>query len=211
MASNVSTNIESWKAKLDKALHEKNAFTDLLEKAEAKTGVRRLYMVLGLVVFLALYLMIGYGSQFLCNFIGFLYPAYTSVKAIESKEKDDDTKWLTYWVVYSAFALVEFFADIVLFWVPFYWFFKCCFLIYCMAPTSWNGSIIIYQKFIRPFVLKHQKKVDEAMGKVAEVASEVANEVAKFAKSKAQEAETAASEVASDAIKQRIADSSKMD
>ncbi|XP_074650533.1 receptor expression-enhancing protein 5-like isoform X2 [Tubulanus polymorphus] len=200
MASNVSTNIESWKAKLDKALHEKNAFTDLLEKAEAKTGVRRLYMVLGLVVFLALYLMIGYGSQFLCNFIGFLYPAYTSVKAIESKEKDDDTKWLTYWVVYSAFALVEFFADIVLFWVPFYWFFKCCFLIYCMAPTSWNGSIIIYQKFIRPFVLKHQKKVDEAMGKVAEVASEVANE-----------AETAASEVASDAIKQRIADSSKMD
>ena len=52
-----------------------------------------------------------------------------SVKAIESKEKDDDTKWLTYWVVYSAFSLVEFFADIFLFWVPFYWFFKVRFYI----------------------------------------------------------------------------------
>jgi receptor expression-enhancing protein 5/6 len=47
-----------------------------------------------------------------------------SIKAIESKEKDDDTKWLTYWVVYSTFHLLEFFADIFLFWIPLYWFFK---------------------------------------------------------------------------------------
>ena len=47
-----------------------------------------------------------------------------SIKAIESKQKDDDTKWLTYWVVYSVFHLMEFFADIFLFWIPLYWFFK---------------------------------------------------------------------------------------
>ena len=46
------------------------------------------------------------------------------VKAIESHNKEDDTKWLTYWVVYSAFALLEFFTDIFLFWIPFYWFLK---------------------------------------------------------------------------------------
>ena len=40
--------VENWQAKLDKVLHEKNAFTDLLEKVEAKTGVRRLYLVLGM-------------------------------------------------------------------------------------------------------------------------------------------------------------------
>ena len=39
--------VENWQAKLDKILHEKNAFTDLLEKVETKTGVRRLYLVLG--------------------------------------------------------------------------------------------------------------------------------------------------------------------
>ncbi|ELU03977.1 hypothetical protein CAPTEDRAFT_20933 [Capitella teleta] len=169
--------IEAFKAKLDKALHEKNAFTDILEKVEAKTNVRRLYLVMGLAAFLALYLMVGYGAQFLCNFLGFLYPAYASVKAIESKGKDDDTKWLTYWVVYSGFSLVEFFTDIFLFWIPFYWLLKCVFLLYCMVPTSWNGSIMIYNKVIRPFILKHQAKVDEALDKAAGVAQEVLDEV----------------------------------
>ena len=43
----VKQNVESWKNKLDKLLHEKNAFSDVLGKLEAKTGVRRLYIALG--------------------------------------------------------------------------------------------------------------------------------------------------------------------
>lgn len=43
------------------------------------------------------------------------------VKAIESPNKEDDTVWLTYWVVYALFALVEFFSDLLLFWFPFYY------------------------------------------------------------------------------------------
>jgi len=47
-----------------------------------------------------------------------------SVKAIESTNKDDDTIWLTYWVVYSVFSLAEFFTDILLSWIPLYYFLK---------------------------------------------------------------------------------------
>ena len=47
MAQNVQQNLDTWKTKLDKILHEKNAVTDLLEKVEQKTGVRRLYLVMG--------------------------------------------------------------------------------------------------------------------------------------------------------------------
>jgi len=47
-----------------------------------------------------------------------------SCKAIDSVEKDDDTQWLTYWVVYAAFGIVEYFADLVLFWIPFYFLLK---------------------------------------------------------------------------------------
>jgi len=190
MAQAVKQNVEDWKAKLDKALHEQNCITNVLEKIEVKTGIKRLHVALGVIAFLGLYLMIGYGADFLCNFIGFLYPAYCSIKAIESKEKDDDTKWLTYWVVYSVFHLLEFFADIFFFWIPFYWFFKCVFLTYCFAPMSWNGSLTIYNKVIRPVVLKHQKKIDETLNKAAgaartvldeahDIASEAASDIAK--------------------------------
>lgn len=43
------------------------------------------------------------------------------IKAIESNVKEDDTQWLTYWVVYGLFSVLEAFSDIFLFWFPFYY------------------------------------------------------------------------------------------
>ena len=47
MAQTAQQTTETWKEKLDKALHEKGTMSDLLGKAEQKTGLRRLYIVLG--------------------------------------------------------------------------------------------------------------------------------------------------------------------
>jgi len=47
MASAVKKNVEEWKTKLDLALHEQNMVTNLLEKIETKTGVKRLHLALG--------------------------------------------------------------------------------------------------------------------------------------------------------------------
>ena len=47
MASTTTAAPVGWRAKLDNALKEKNFFTDLLQKIEEKTGVRRLYIVIG--------------------------------------------------------------------------------------------------------------------------------------------------------------------
>lgn len=56
------------------------------------------------------------------------------IKAIESATKDDDTKWLTYWVVYGLFSVAEFFADIFLSWFPFYYIGKVieCLPFFCL-------------------------------------------------------------------------------
>ena len=48
---------------------------------------------------------------------GFVYPAYRSIKAIETSIKDDDTQWLIYWVVFACFSVAEFFSDILIGWV----------------------------------------------------------------------------------------------
>ena len=50
------------------------------------------------------------------------------VKAIESQQKDDDTKWLMYWCVYALFGILEFFSDQLLFWIPFYTLTKVIFI-----------------------------------------------------------------------------------
>ncbi|KAK3579910.1 hypothetical protein CHS0354_012451 [Potamilus streckersoni] len=198
MSSGIKNNVQTWKANLNEALQEKNFVTELLAKVEQKTGVGRLYIAIGFCAFLIVYLMVGYGAQFLCNFIGFLYPAYSSVKAVETSRKDDDTQWLIYWVVFAFFSLLEIFTDIFLFWIPFYWLLKCLFLIWCMASTSWNGSLLIYNRLILPLVLRNEKKIDEAIGKAAEVVRDVQDAV-----------ESTAGEVAADMARRRFTDTTK--
>ena len=60
---------------------------------------------------------------------------FCRIKAIESATKEDDTKWLTYWVVYGIFSVAEFFADIFLSWFPFYYIGK---VIQLDAFDSWE-------------------------------------------------------------------------
>ncbi|NXV53061.1 REEP6 protein, partial [Uria aalge] len=93
-----------------------------------------------------------------------------SIKAIESSNKEDDTTWLTYWVVYGVFSIAEFFSDIFLYWFPFYYAGKCLFLVWCMAPVSWNGSQVLYQNIIRPCFLRHHQTVDNVLGNLSTTA-----------------------------------------
>jgi hypothetical protein len=44
-----------------------------------------------------------------------------------------------------------------------------------MAPISSNGSTFIYHRFIKPFVVKHQSEIDEALSEAKSVASDAAN------------------------------------
>lgn len=70
------------------------------------------------------------------------------IKAIESATKEDDTKWLTYWVVYGVFSVAEFFADIFLSWFPFYYIGKVKIVnlsvIVQLSPLDWSWSRCVF-------------------------------------------------------------------
>ncbi|XP_072167248.1 receptor expression-enhancing protein 5-like isoform X2 [Diadema setosum] len=174
---------------------------EFVQKAKeelAKQPAKVRIAIQGLVALVGIWLVVGYAASFLTSFLGFVYPAYCSVKAIESVQKDDDTQWLTYWVVYSAFSLVEFFSDIFLSWFPFYYLAKMAFLGWCMAPIQSNGSQFLYHRFIKPFILKHQSEIEDSLDKVTDLASSTLSEAQKMA-------QDAAADAAAEQIKKSMA------
>jgi receptor expression-enhancing protein 5/6 len=87
---------------------------------------------------------------------------------MESNGTGNDTPWLVYWVIYASFGFVEYIGYNFCQSLLFYWLGKSIFLIWLMAPGSANGSNFLYQRLIRPLVLKFcppaSKRVPESDG-----------------------------------------------
>jgi len=165
--TNSTSQFQKVRAEVEKKLHEKSQFTDFLGSLETKTGVDRFYIFSGAVGLLSFYLIFGDCAEFVCNMVGFLYPAYISIKAIESGNKEDDTQWLTYWVIFALLNLVEFFSDAIYGWFPIYWICKCAAFLWLYLPST-MGAQKIYVRFVRPFVQKHEKGIEEKLANLAD-------------------------------------------
>lgn len=93
------------------------------------------------------------GGAFFTTLIGFAFPAYKSLVAIESTNKADDTQWLAYWVMFASFSVAELFLDLGTH-VPFYYLAKLVFLMWCFLPST-QGALLIYNRSLRPLVLQY--------------------------------------------------------
>lgn len=45
-----------------------------------------------------------------------------------------------------------------------------------MVPQSWNGSNFVYYKFIRPFVLRYEDKIESAMNQASDLGKKAMDE-----------------------------------
>jgi len=165
--------------RLDHLVLQNPTVDHYLTRLEGKLGVKKIYIAYGLIGTVGLWLMFGYGAALLCNLIGFVYPAYCSIKALETRHKDDDTQWLMYWVVFACFSVLEFFSDILMGWIPFYWLAKCVFLLWCMSPLK--GSEKIYRSILLPWFRANEATVDRGVDKLKKFGGLVSDEAARIA------------------------------
>lgn len=54
---------------------------------------------------------------------------------------------------------------------------QCLFLVWCMAPVSWNGSQVLYHNVIRPCFLKHHRAVDSVFSDLSTKALDAASAI----------------------------------
>ncbi|KAK6924321.1 TB2/DP1/HVA22-related protein [Dillenia turbinata] len=96
-----------------------------------------------------------------CCSVGIAFPVYSTIKAIETKDQNEQHKWLLYWAAYGTFSLAEVFTDKLLF--PMYYHMKFAFLVWLQLPSV-DGAKQLYRSHLRPFFLRHQARVDQAIG-----------------------------------------------
>uniref|UniRef100_A0A5S6QZP9 Receptor expression-enhancing protein n=1 Tax=Trichuris muris TaxID=70415 RepID=A0A5S6QZP9_TRIMR len=127
------------------------------KKLEQTTGKTREECAMALCAVLSIYLVIGYAAELLCNSICFAYPAYMSIIAIETKDKGDDTQWLTYWTIFALFSLLDFFSEKIVGIFPIYWLLKCVFFLWLYLPV-YKGAEKLYSTWVRPLANKYMLK-----------------------------------------------------
>ncbi|XP_027356111.1 HVA22-like protein k isoform X2 [Abrus precatorius] len=94
-----------------------------------------------------------------CCSVGLVIPVYSTFKAIENKDPYEQHRWLLYWAAYGSFSVAEMFTEKLLSWIPLYYHLKFAFLVWLQLPTI-NGAKQLYSSHLRPFLLKHQVRLD---------------------------------------------------
>ncbi|TFJ80395.1 hypothetical protein NSK_008267 [Nannochloropsis salina CCMP1776] len=124
---------------------------EILQKAEETIRVPKLYIVLALTLMGLSLFMFNAGAQFIVNVVGFVFPAYASFRALEAGDQAEGKIWLGYWVTFGAINLLDFFADFITYWLPFYYLLKLALVVYLTHP-HFRGVV-------------HLKKVVSKMGR----------------------------------------------
>jgi len=136
-------------SQLDKELSKYPSFNNL----EKQTNVPKVYVVMGIGVVYFFLIFLNYGGQLLTNLAGFIVPGYYSLNALFTASKVDDTQWLTYWVVFAFFSVIEA-AFAVTYWFPFYFIFKFALIMWLGLP-QFGGAQVVFRSFLHPVFSKY--------------------------------------------------------
>ena len=162
-----------------KLLHYKE-----IETFYKKTGIQPIFIAIILIIML-IFIFIGIFDRLLTIIIGTAYPLYMSIKTVRKKiieeneeeeneeEEEENEKenendiihWLSYWVIFSVFINFENLFKFLLKYIPFYFFIKVLFLLFCYLP-QYRFANYLYNKFIKKLFSRYEKTVIDYSNKL---------------------------------------------
>ncbi len=119
------------------------------------------YGLIGLVLFV----VFGIGQAILTTLLGVAYPVFMSFHALEQAGKGEDKQWLTYWVVFGLFNMIDQFAGFILHFIPFYYVLKLAALILLFHPKT-QGATWVYDTYIKEYagqINEIEKQVEDSV------------------------------------------------
>ena len=136
-----------------------------------KTGIPGEIVIIGLIISIIIVSFnIFDADALITNFVGTIYPLFWTMKSIETNSKDDK-HWLTYWICFAFFNLIETFSGFILRFIPFYFFLKIIFLIWLFMPNS-HGAILVYQLLVIRIFKSFANDIDKATNSVKNYTNE---------------------------------------
>lgn len=138
---------------------------------ENKTGIHGGIVILVLIItIIIVYLNVFDADALITNLVGTIYPAFWTMKTIETNS-NDDKHWLTYWVCFATFNIIDTFSGFILRFIPFYFILKIIFLIWLFMPNS-HGATLVYQLLVVRLFKSFENDIDNATKSVKNYTNE---------------------------------------
>jgi len=138
-------------------------------------------MILGGFLFTAALLLLllkGFAIVVTCYTV--IYPGLLSIRAINSRGKNDDKTWLTYWLIFGLLHVAETFVPFIFYFVPYWSWVRFGLFIWLV---QFNGSKTLYDTVLRDLLNKHKDLIKDIISRTQSGVSEVAKDAAKEASS----------------------------
>ena len=135
---------------------------EVFETVESATGLMKPQILQYGLISSVLLVMLGVGQSIITTLIGVVYPAFASFIALETEEKEDDKQWLTYWVCFGFFQIIDCFGGIILQFIPFYFFLKVAFMVWLFHPKS-MGALWLYNNYMQAYVKKYRSQIEKGI------------------------------------------------
>ena len=160
-------------------------------EAQCKKHNLRPGHVLGAASALLLVLLVLFkGYDVVCAMLTCVYPMLASIRSIESKNDEENKKWLCFWTIFGLFQTVELFFGFLLAFIPFYNWLRLAFFVFMMAPQT-NGAYTLYVSVVGPFLKTHEKEIKSFIEKAKSGAANAATAARQEATKQANEHLTA--------------------